>query len=207
MSTPACLLHLERPPETSSSARAASQSQSPGKELLVGAHYSPCKQAYPSSISGPQCRPWRPQGPRPPCPRTGPRRPGSPHSWAVWDPHWDSSGERPTFPSFQSMRCHWLREGVRGCFSGFCTSRPGGKGSAQARALRGSRTDLAHRPSTLCHRPALRHPLGSPPSSRLHQPPGRAAIPLPTDSNTTNSHLPVFALTSPPFRGYLEHPN
>lgn len=62
-------------------------------------------------------------------------------------------------------------------------------------------------PQALHPLPPPGHPLGSPPSSRLHQPPGRAAIPLPTDSNTTNSHLPVFALTSPPFRGYLEHPN
>lgn len=51
------------------------------------------------------------------------------------------------------------------------------EGSAQACALGGPpRTDLAHRPSTLCHRPALHHSLGSPPFSQLLQPPGRAAI-------------------------------
>lgn len=200
MSTPACLLHLGGPPETSSSARAAWPSQSPGKELLVGASYSSCIQACPSSTSGPQCRPWRPQGPRPPCPRTGPRRPGSPHSWAVWGPRWDSSGERPASPSFQSTRCHWLREGVRGCFSGSCTSRPGGKGSAQLRPAPSGTSPQA-----------LHHALGSPPASQLHQPPGRAASPLPgmlfpTYSNTANSHLPVFAPTSPPFRGLPRAP-
>lgn len=119
----------------------------------MGAQYSSCKQAYPSPISGPQCWPWRPQGPRPPCPRTGPRPPSSPHSWAVWDLHWGSSSERTAFPSFQSTRCHWLREGVRGSFSGSCTSRPGGKGSAQ--------------PAPSGGLPALDPPTGPPPSATV----------------------------------------
>ena len=59
--TPACLLHLGGHPAMASSARAAWQSQGPGKELLVGTSHPLCPQAYPSPISGHRCGPRRSQ--------------------------------------------------------------------------------------------------------------------------------------------------
>lgn len=177
MSTAACLHHLGHPPETASSVRAEWQSQSPGKERLVGAHRPCCLQAHPSSISGSQCQPWRTQGPRPPCPTTCPGGPGSPNSWAAWGPYWDSSGEGTVLPSSQATRCHWLRDGARGFFSGSCTLRPGGKGSAQAHSLgEFPALDLTHRALHLL--PTL-HPSNLlsavPISSQLHWSPGQAS--------------------------------
>lgn len=153
MSTPACLVHLGGPPETASSARAAWQSRSPGKGLRAGASYCSCKQASPGSTSAPRRRPRRPPGPRP-CPGPGPSRPGSPHSRAVWGPRWDSA-----FPSFRSTRCHWLREGVRGGFSGSCTSRPEGEARLSSGPRpRGLPPGPAHSPSVP----------SAPPAPRLH---------------------------------------
>lgn len=80
LATSAHLLPLGGHPEMASSVRASWESQSPGEELLVGASRPLCPQAYPSSISGPQGRPWRSWGPRPPCPQRGSKWPGSPHS-------------------------------------------------------------------------------------------------------------------------------
>lgn len=170
LSTPSCFLLLEVPPETASSARAAKWSQSPSKKLPVGAHHPLCPQTRPSSTSGPQCQLCWILGPRPPCPRAQPRGPGSPNSWAAWGPHRHSSGDGTVLPSSPSMRCHWLREGARGRFSGSCTLGSEGKGSAQAHSLRGLPAPCA-RPlplqpprssprlalAALAARPGLRH--------------------------------------------------
>lgn len=141
MPTPACLPQLRASPGTASSGMAAGPS--PNSELFVGASHPPCPQIHPSSSSGPHCRPWRIRGPRSPCPRTRRECPASPHYWAAWGPHRDSSAENTPLPSSPSMRCHWLREGARVRFSGSCTSRPGGKSSAQAYPLQGAPSRLA----------------------------------------------------------------
>lgn len=181
----------------------------------MGAHRPCCSQARPSSVSGSQCRPWRTQGPGPPCPRTCPGGPGSPNSWAAWGPCWDSSGEGTALPSSPATPCHWLREGARGFFSGSCTSRPGGKDSTQAHALGGGlpAADLTHGalhscpPSTPLTFSQLPHLIPAAPaawpglqnarSPRL-PPPG---VPFAGPVSTANSPLPVSAPTSP------EHPN
>lgn len=114
-------------------------------------------------------------------------------------------------PSSPSTRCHWLREGARGRFSGSCTSRSEGKGSAQAHSLGGlPALTVAHRalhplpasyPSNLL--PALPTSLPAAPAAR----PGlrhaslqllpRPGIPFPRHVSATNSHLPVLGPTSP----------
>lgn len=143
----------------------------------MGAHHPLCPQTRPSSTSGPQCQLCWTLGPRPPCPRAWPRGPGSPNSWAAWGPHRDSSGDGTVLPSSPSTRCHWLREGARGRFSGSCTSRSEGKGSAQAHALRGlAALTVAHRARPLLPTPGPSDLLPALPASlRLHWPPGQAS--------------------------------
>lgn len=210
-------LQLGGHPEPASSATAARQSQYPGEELLPGTSCPLCPQVYPCSISGPQGKPRRTWGPRRPCPRTGSRWPGSLNSWAAGGPHWDSGSETTALPSPQSTGRHWLREGVRGRFSGSCTSRPEGEGSAQTHSPRSSQH--LRRPPRALHLLPLPPPLAARLSSPCLPPAALATLPVlelarpllqlfplpemlvPRHVDRKISHLLVFAPTSPPLSG------
>lgn len=132
MPTRASLLQLGHPLEIVSSMMAVWQSKSPGHEPPVGTSHSPCPQTYPSSFAGPQYRLWEAWKSMPLYSWTLLEVPGYPGTWVAWETLRRYNEEEAALLSLLSPQRHWLREGVRGCFSGFCSWRTREKSWVQA---------------------------------------------------------------------------
>lgn len=142
-------------------------SKSPGHERPVGTS-SPCLQTYPSSFAGPQYRLWGAWESRPLCSRTLSEIPGYHGTWVAWETHQWCNEEEAALLSLLSPQRHWLREGVRGCFSGFCSWRAREKSWAQASspgrcpAVKAAQGTLGHLPTGYPSTPCSFLPPGCP---------------------------------------------